>query len=281
MLLATFPCASMISTPSDHWRVTPQGARYLLEHVFAPGDVDVRGQGNVLTNIAFLLGLASDEIEPSAFEHNDPAYPLIVTARAVKAERPSLSPSPSIRRTRQSSAILMYHRVANARHDAYRITVTPEVLRSHLEHLTSRYEVVPLDVIVDQCHAGELTDDTLALTFDDAYADNLAHVAPLLSEYGIPATFYATTEPLATAGPFWWDVLAQALLAGEPVAQQLLLRIEARDRLFDIHDAAARRNVHRELYSLLRTSGPAVRDHVLRQLSPLTRQVTSTRCSIL
>jgi hypothetical protein len=58
--------------------------RRLLETRFSGHNVAVESYGNVLTAVAFLHGLAEDELEPHEYAPSDPQYPVIVAARAVK-----------------------------------------------------------------------------------------------------------------------------------------------------------------------------------------------------
>ena len=87
VLLATMPVTSRICDypPTDYWRFTPLAARRLLEDAFAPGAVTVRGHGNVLTQVAFLEGLAAQDLTEAELDHDDERFPLIVCARAVRA----------------------------------------------------------------------------------------------------------------------------------------------------------------------------------------------------
>ena len=57
----------------------------LFGEVFEGGAVDVRSRGNVLTAVAFLMGMASEELSPSELELDDPFFPVVVTVRAKKA----------------------------------------------------------------------------------------------------------------------------------------------------------------------------------------------------
>jgi hypothetical protein len=50
----------------------------------APEHIEVCGCGNVLTSVAFLEGLAQEELSRSELELNDPMFPLLVTIRAVR-----------------------------------------------------------------------------------------------------------------------------------------------------------------------------------------------------
>ena len=87
-LLATLPCASRIAPEQgldgDFWRFTPSATRRLFGEIFDPGHVEVRAYGNVLTNVAFLYGLACHELTRDEFEAHDPYFPLLISVRATK-----------------------------------------------------------------------------------------------------------------------------------------------------------------------------------------------------
>ena len=87
VLLLTLPVASPICEAplTDHWRFTPLAAARLLEEAFAPGAVSVQGRGNVLAQVAFLEGLAAEDLTPAELAVDDERLPLVVCARAVRA----------------------------------------------------------------------------------------------------------------------------------------------------------------------------------------------------
>jgi SAM-dependent methyltransferase len=90
VLLATMPGISRISSDPegiwrDQWRLTCASATRAFGDVFAAENVRVRGYGNVLTAIAFLHGIAAEELDPSELDFRDPAYDVLVGVRAVRA----------------------------------------------------------------------------------------------------------------------------------------------------------------------------------------------------
>jgi SAM-dependent methyltransferase len=86
VLLATVPAVSRIDDNyADYWRLTARSAEALFEDAFGPGQVTVRSYGNVLAAVAFLHGIASEELSPRKLHDHDPLYPVLVTVRAVKA----------------------------------------------------------------------------------------------------------------------------------------------------------------------------------------------------
>ena len=89
VLLATFPGISQISRYDmdrwgDYWRFTTLSAKRLFEEVFPPENVEVQAYGNVLTAIAFLHGLASEELRRKELDYHDADYEVLITVRAVK-----------------------------------------------------------------------------------------------------------------------------------------------------------------------------------------------------
>lgn len=90
VMLATFPGLSRIARPSlgetwaDSWRFTKVGAEKLFREAFVGGQVTVESHGNVLTAVAFLHGLAAEELTPAELESHDPDFEVLLTARAVK-----------------------------------------------------------------------------------------------------------------------------------------------------------------------------------------------------
>jgi SAM-dependent methyltransferase len=89
VLLATFPGISQTSRRTtrwpDYWRFTTFSSERVFNDCFSSPDVSVRACGNVLTAIAFLHGLATQELRPEELDFPDPDYEVLITVRAVKA----------------------------------------------------------------------------------------------------------------------------------------------------------------------------------------------------
>jgi SAM-dependent methyltransferase len=87
-LLCTVPVVSRIDRRelgSEYWRLTAAACSRLFEDVFPPNGVAVRSRGNILTAVAFLVGMAAEELSTRELERDDPFFPLVVTVRATKA----------------------------------------------------------------------------------------------------------------------------------------------------------------------------------------------------
>lgn len=119
--------------------------------------------------------------------------------------------------------ILGYHRIARPLHDAYEVCVSPENFAEHLEVLRKFANPVSLVNLVGHLKAGILPAHSVAVTFDDGYADNLYEARPLLEKYEIPATVFICS---GYAGrEFWWDELERLVMASQADPQVFCLRV--------------------------------------------------------
>ena len=85
VLLVTVPVISrIVHVKSDYWRFTVASCSELFGEVFGEDQITVRSYGNVLSAVAFLTGMAHQELSMKELEANDEYFPLIVTVRAVK-----------------------------------------------------------------------------------------------------------------------------------------------------------------------------------------------------
>ncbi|MEM9162574.1 MAG: methyltransferase domain-containing protein [Cyanobacteria bacterium P01_F01_bin.4] len=68
------------------WALTNQSTRLLFEESFPKDKVQVETHGNVLAAIAFLQGLAVEELTPEELDFQDDEYQVLLTVKAVKPE---------------------------------------------------------------------------------------------------------------------------------------------------------------------------------------------------
>jgi SAM-dependent methyltransferase len=69
-----------------YWSLTRQSVTRLFGEVFGPENISVVVTGNVYAATCFLHGLALEEIEAGWLAEHDPAYPMVVCLRAVRAD---------------------------------------------------------------------------------------------------------------------------------------------------------------------------------------------------
>jgi peptidoglycan/xylan/chitin deacetylase (PgdA/CDA1 family) len=184
--------------------------------------------------------------------------------------------------------ILMYHRVADLPSDPQMLCVTPQHFAEHLVVVQERFKIIPLRELVRRLRAGESIGGTVAITFDDGYADNLYEAKPLLERNGAPATVFVASSYIGGNTEFWWDELERVLLCPQELRRPLHLDVDGRIYACDlgtdsIYDSAAfernrnwhqarrdtptrRHALYRTMHRLLCMLSSAEREHVLEQL---------------
>lgn len=90
-----------------------------------------------------------------------------------------------------ADCVLMYHSVG--RPDRYG-NVSPSRLRSDLEYLYRRYDVVDLPELLEDSSTGR----RVAITFDDGWDDFYENAVPVLDEFDAPATVFAVSKYLGS-----------------------------------------------------------------------------------
>jgi SAM-dependent methyltransferase len=86
VLLVTVPAVSRLADEgyTDYWRFTPASCARLFGDVFGAEQVTITAYGNVLTSVAFLEGMAHEELSKRELDVIDARYPVILAIRAVK-----------------------------------------------------------------------------------------------------------------------------------------------------------------------------------------------------
>ena len=87
IVLCTVPAVSRIARgtlDSEYWRLTALGCERLFSEAFVGGAVEARAYGNVLTAVAFLMGMAAEELSSRELDQVDPFFPVLVTLKATK-----------------------------------------------------------------------------------------------------------------------------------------------------------------------------------------------------
>ncbi len=142
------------------------------------------------------------------------------------------------RRMRRGLTVLMYHRVLpDAECEGYpfpSLVMPLSMFRELVRWIAAHARVAPVGEALaaldaDRAPASGASRErpSVAITFDDGYADNARHAAPVLEEFGVRASFYVTTRFVETGELLWFDRAlhslggAQAPRAGELVDEAL------------------------------------------------------------
>lgn len=144
-------------------------------------------------------------------------------------------------RAADSAVVLMYHRFGE---DKYPTTsVSLEQFDAHLAELKSGdYTVLPLAEIIETLRSGgEVPDNTVAITIDDAHASLYENGWPRLKEAGFPFTLFVATETLDQKNSFYmsWDQVRELAAAGVQIGSQSVTHLH----MADATDAVNRREL--------------------------------------
>jgi len=116
-----------------------------------------------------------------------------VVAREALGALRRLAPSP-----RGSLRIVYYHRIDEERH---RSCVAPAAFAEQMRLLrTEGFRVLPLAAVAEHLEAGRpFPERSVAITFDDGFADNHRNAFPVLAREGLPATVFLATGYVGSA----------------------------------------------------------------------------------
>jgi peptidoglycan/xylan/chitin deacetylase (PgdA/CDA1 family) len=107
-----------------------------------------------------------------------------------------------------TAVVLMYHSIAADEHATENILGVSRGRASfehHMEMLARRYSPVSIEDVAQFAKSGRrLPPRAVAVTFDDGFADNYEIALPILSRYGIPATFYIMVDAVANGILPWY-----------------------------------------------------------------------------
>ena len=138
------------------------------------------------------------------------------------------------------AVILLYHRVARPERDPQLLSVAPEQFEGQMSLLRSRFNPLSLDRLSRMIRGGgAIPPRSVVVTFDDGYADNLHHAAPVLERHGVPATFFVESGHLGSTREFWWDELERLIFQARP--QRVSMRIEQMPYEWDLDDTPVTR----------------------------------------
>jgi peptidoglycan/xylan/chitin deacetylase (PgdA/CDA1 family) len=171
------------------------------------------------------------------------------------------------RRARRSAAriglVLMYHEISpvHGGPDDVLPALGADLFRVQLEHLRDSYEVVPLRELLARAEGRRAGDRIpVAITFDDDLSNHAAVAAPMLEEFGFPATFFLCGNTLDGPSPFWWQDL-QAILDRGPEAWE-----ECRRELARTWPWAALDGRRSDFTNTIEAGPPELRDAVATKL---------------
>lgn len=123
------------------------------------------------------------------------------------------------------------------------------IFRQLVSFVTREFQVVPLLEIARWLRGdADLPPRALAITFDDGYRNVLTHAAPVLREFGAPATVFVTTDFVFEQRALWPDRLLSALAS----TNEKQLTLQADSAAWAIENESARVQAYYDLCRLLK-----------------------------
>ena len=99
---------------------------------------------------------------------------------------------------------IFYHRVADDQPNPW--TMTRDQFKRQIDWFQKEFDLVSLAELQRRIDSGFNDRPTLAITFDDGYAENCEYALPLLIERKIPVCYFITIDNVIRQAPFPHDV---------------------------------------------------------------------------
>lgn len=112
--------------------------------------------------------------------------------------------------TRKRPKILMYHRITN---DPETPGVSPEIFSEQMKYLKRHFNVVPILDLIEMLKKKNVTNNCVALTFDDGHYDFYKNAWPILKSLDFPCSLYVTTKFVDRDCWLWPDMVKHILLS--------------------------------------------------------------------
>lgn len=163
--------------------------------------------------------------------------------------------------------VLLYHRITNLASDPLELSVTPEIFHEQLTVLKKKYAIISADEFADSLlKRKKIKGQTILITFDDGYADNLLEAVPVLESLKIPALFFITTSQLNTDKLLWWDELEQLVLDGSTLPDEISFAEDILGETQQVFACNDRQVLYDHLHDLLKYATLEKRNRILDAL---------------
>lgn len=143
--------------------------------------------------------------------------------------------------------VLYYHRVNDIQNDRHLLCVTPENFEQQIKFLKHNYNILRFE------EDWSRTDrNSVVITFDDGYMDNLTHALPILESEGVPATVFVSTGDMKKNCELWWDELETVLFIGESFPKEFRLKDDRYGCGWDTDTYKHRENCYKALHYMMK-----------------------------
>jgi len=150
-------------------------------------------------------------------------------------------------RTTARLPVITYHRITTE--VTSQMAVSPTLFTRHMQYLKDHgYTPITLDDwYMAVAYGFKLPEKPVAITFDDAWADQYTHALPILKRFGFRATFYAYTTIIGSKAAIPWDRLRRMAEQGHCIGCHTATHGDLARRVKGETDAAYEERLDREI----------------------------------
>jgi len=118
-------------------------------------------------------------------------------------------------RDHSGGIILMYHSIG---YNGAPFTVKPDEFERQMRFLKEEgFRFLKFSELVERLDRGRSLDHTVCVTFDDGYEDNYTNAFPILQRYGIPRSYFISTDSMGKtreiSGGFKFNMMDERMIA--------------------------------------------------------------------
>lgn len=167
---------------------------------------------------------------------------------------------------RPKCAILIYHRVCKLDNDPQFLCVAPHNFDAQLSILKKKYKIISIQTLVNCLISKKaIPRNSVCITFDDGYADNLYNALPVIEKYKIPVTIFISTNFMNSFKEYWWDELERIFLIN-PIHKTLSIDIKGKRYNWTIQNDEDSLFVYKQIHPLLKYITENERETVINSL---------------
>lgn len=165
-------------------------------------------------------------------------------------------------------AVLLYHRVSNYSTDPQMLCVSPQNFNSHIDLLNQKYNLISIDELLKYFQSGKkIPRKSIAITFDDGYADNYLEALPILEKHNTQALFYIATGTLNTNKEFWWDAVERIILISNEKTNLETFQLRNKTYSLNTKNKTEKHILYESLLPEFRLMNPIEREEKINELS--------------
>ncbi|MEI7474106.1 MAG: glycosyltransferase [bacterium] len=163
--------------------------------------------------------------------------------------------------------VLIYHRVGDLENDPQNLSISAEKFEAQMKYLKENYKVISLKELTKDLKKKKIKHNSVVITFDDGYADNLYNAKPILEKYNIPATVFITGEMINSNKEYWWDELEKIFVSDKTsIFKPLSVEINNKIYHWNINNKLDAISVYNQLHPLIKYTSNEERKNILNFL---------------